>query len=299
MLLYRPVGLNELRLIADSGYRAFPPRLPDQPIFYPVLSIEYARQIACDWNTKSEPYFGFVTQFEVDESVRSQYAVQTAGAREHQELWVPADELGQFNARILGCIRVLEAYAGDQVSEQIAPASNLPVSWDQAVPYSPKTPAELIATYSPSDSKRIRFDWNGRHADEFEDRNRQFRLEVLQLAMADLKGPPALLLRDLFTALTEFSREAWCIDPRVRELGRELLRRDPERFVFDYVRGLWRSFDSYVGAHVADADPDILQRCLTAIRDALRQPQTEDETRLLRKSEEMFHAWLSPNKSAS
>lgn len=36
MFLYRPVGLEELKLIAASNFRAFPPRLPEQPIFYPV-----------------------------------------------------------------------------------------------------------------------------------------------------------------------------------------------------------------------------------------------------------------------
>ena len=53
MMLYRPVGLHELKLIAEAEYKAFPPRLPEQPIFYPVLNFEYAEQIARDWNTKS------------------------------------------------------------------------------------------------------------------------------------------------------------------------------------------------------------------------------------------------------
>ncbi len=41
-VLYRPVGPKELDLIAASGYREFPPRLPEQPIFSPVLVREYA-----------------------------------------------------------------------------------------------------------------------------------------------------------------------------------------------------------------------------------------------------------------
>ena len=53
MIFYRPVLLHELRLIFENGLTAFPPRLPEQPIFYPVLNIDYARQIALDWNTKS------------------------------------------------------------------------------------------------------------------------------------------------------------------------------------------------------------------------------------------------------
>jgi hypothetical protein len=34
--LFRPTGERELALIRESGWRAFPPRLPEQPIFYPV-----------------------------------------------------------------------------------------------------------------------------------------------------------------------------------------------------------------------------------------------------------------------
>ena len=50
--LYRPVGPTELMLIRESGWTAFPPRLPEQPILYPVLNQEYAAQIARDWNVK-------------------------------------------------------------------------------------------------------------------------------------------------------------------------------------------------------------------------------------------------------
>jgi hypothetical protein len=52
--LYRPVGEMELTLIRDSGFRAFPPRLPEQPIFYPVLEESYAIQIARNWNTRDD-----------------------------------------------------------------------------------------------------------------------------------------------------------------------------------------------------------------------------------------------------
>ena len=45
VVLYRPVGPLELELIETEGWRAFPPRLPDQPIFYPVTNLEYATQI--------------------------------------------------------------------------------------------------------------------------------------------------------------------------------------------------------------------------------------------------------------
>jgi len=69
--LWRPVGEHELRLIAQSDWQAFPPRLPDQPVFYPVLNRPYAEEIAREWNAKrNTPPVGFVTEFEVLTRVR-------------------------------------------------------------------------------------------------------------------------------------------------------------------------------------------------------------------------------------
>jgi hypothetical protein len=48
MRLFRPIGLNELRLIFATEMTAFPPRLPEQPIFNPVLNASYAIKIARD-----------------------------------------------------------------------------------------------------------------------------------------------------------------------------------------------------------------------------------------------------------
>lgn len=62
--LFRPVGPAELALIEAANWRAFPPRLPDQPIFYPVLTEAYARKIARDWNVPASGS-GFVTRFSV------------------------------------------------------------------------------------------------------------------------------------------------------------------------------------------------------------------------------------------
>ena len=107
--LYRPVNQAELDLIAASGYRAFPPRLPEQPIFYPVLNEDYAVQISRDWNV---PYYGVghVVRFAVDSDYLAQFAVQNVGDAQHNELWVPAEKLPEFNAHILGLIEVTHTF---------------------------------------------------------------------------------------------------------------------------------------------------------------------------------------------
>jgi len=126
MILYRPVGPQELALIAASGFKAFPPRLPDQPIFYPVLNFEYAVQIARDWNSTGPQGAGFVTKFEVEQSYVERFDVQTVGSRIHQELWVPAEELEEFNRHIVGLIVVEAAFYGEKFSGEVDSATNLP-----------------------------------------------------------------------------------------------------------------------------------------------------------------------------
>lgn len=110
--LYRPVGPRELALIAESGYLAFPPRLPEQPIFYPVLNEEYARQIARRWNVPQSGA-GYVTRFEVNADFLCRYTVQKVGSAIHQEYWIPAEELEEFNRNIVGTIRVIAEYLPD------------------------------------------------------------------------------------------------------------------------------------------------------------------------------------------
>lgn len=103
--LYRPVGPKELALIKASGWKEFPPRLPEQPIFYPVTNEEYAIQIARDWNVRQSGA-GFVTRFQLHAEFVARYPVKTVGSTMHQELWVPAEELAEFNRNIVGLIEV-------------------------------------------------------------------------------------------------------------------------------------------------------------------------------------------------
>lgn len=114
--LYRPVGQIELNLIKEAGYKAFPPRLFWQPIFYPVLDFDYACTIASEWNLNDDVNgnVGYVTQFDIPIEYFETFKVQNVGAKNHNELWVPAEELELFNSKIMNDIKVIKAFYGER-----------------------------------------------------------------------------------------------------------------------------------------------------------------------------------------
>ncbi|NTW42279.1 MAG: hypothetical protein HGA44_20795 [Cellulomonadaceae bacterium] len=107
--LWRPTGPQELALVEASGWRRWPPRLPDQPIFYPVLNEDYAARIARDWNVKASGV-GYVTRFDVLREHLDQYEVRQVGGETILEYWIPAERLEEFNDSIVGTIEVVHMF---------------------------------------------------------------------------------------------------------------------------------------------------------------------------------------------
>ncbi len=110
--LFRPVGQKELDLISASDWKRFPPRLPWQPIFYPVLTVEYAVSMARNWNTKDahSGFVGYVLRFRVLKSYLDRHEIHEAGGKKCREYWIPAGELNEFNDNIVGPIEVLHEF---------------------------------------------------------------------------------------------------------------------------------------------------------------------------------------------
>jgi hypothetical protein len=131
--LWRPTGQQELDLVAASQWREWPPRLPEQPIFYPVLNRWYATKIAREWNVPHGSV-GYVTRFDVRTDYLDRFPVQQAGGRDVLEYWIPAEELREFNANLTEPIIEEARYLGPVTDEEFAQAANrlgcqFPAAW--------------------------------------------------------------------------------------------------------------------------------------------------------------------------
>lgn len=110
--LYRPTGPEELELVKEAGYKRWPPRFPEQPIFYPVTNEKYAAEISQKWNVRRSGS-GYVTRFEVKKEFMDRYEIHQVGASYHTEWWIPANALDELNDNIVGKIEVIAEYQVD------------------------------------------------------------------------------------------------------------------------------------------------------------------------------------------
>ena len=107
--LYRPVNKAELELIAGLDWKGFPPRLPEQPFFYPVMNEQYAREISEQWNVPAYGA-GYVVKWAMESEYLKKFRVENVGGKHHNELWIPAEELSVFNSHIVGNIELIAEF---------------------------------------------------------------------------------------------------------------------------------------------------------------------------------------------
>ncbi|MCE9544159.1 MAG: hypothetical protein K8T25_01345 [Planctomycetia bacterium] len=153
--------------------------------------------------------------------------------------------------------------------------------------------AEFIRSYiSSTDEPRIRFDWNGKHAEEFVDSNMAFRDVIREAVLVDVSAAPLDLVRDLFRAETQCSREAWGIVDGVGALAEPLLRRGGSAYLDDYLQGKFQSFDASLGS-AFEYDLPLARSMLAEVRECLRSSPDSPKARLWRSGEELFAGWVT------
>ena len=151
--------------------------------------------------------------------------------------------------------------------------------------------ASFIESYTGADEGLIRFDWNGKHADGFVDRNMDFRGLVREAVLVNVAAVPLTLVRDLFRAETQCSREAWGIVDGVSDLAEGLLRRGGVEYLDDYLEGKFQSFDASLGS-AFEYDFPLAQGMLSAVRERLRSFPDSPKVPLWRSGEQLFTEWV-------
>ena len=146
----------------------------------------------------------------------------------------------------------------------------------------------FVANYDDTCAERIRFAWNGKHADSFEDANYEFRKSVIERVLVDLDAAPLPLVRDLFTAETELSREAWCIDERVAQLAENLLVRGGTEMLFNFLRGKSQSFDASMCCGTVKLPPELSRALLAFVESQLAASPSDADRALLELGQRQF-----------
>lgn len=158
--------------------------------------------------------------------------------------------------------------------------------------------AAFIAGYTSVDEAHIRFDWNGQHAEKFVDRNMAFRGPIREAVLADVTSAPLELVRDLFRAETQCSREAWGIVFGINVLAKAMLRRGGVEYLDDYLEGKFQSFDASMGS-AFEYDLALAQTMLAEVKLRLASSPDSPKAKLWRAGEELFTSWVADCKQRS
>jgi hypothetical protein len=152
---------------------------------------------------------------------------------------------------------------------------------------------QFIQSYSSSTGgPRIRFEWNGKRAEGFADRNMEFRNAIREAVLANVAAAPLELVRDLFRAETQCSQEAWGIVDGVGILAEDLVRRGGTAYLDDYLEGKFQSFDASLGS-AFEYDLPLARAMLAEVRERLRSSPDSPRAPLWRSGEELFAGWIA------
>ncbi|MGH1437823.1 MAG: hypothetical protein ACRBG0_25520 [Lewinella sp.] len=107
---------------------------------------------------------------------------------------------------------------------------------------------EFIINYTSSDFDRIKFDWNGKHGDDLEDPNMDFRINVCECVIKDFSIAPDELILDLYEELSKSSKETWGVYRNYHLIAQEVLNRGRVKYLVNYLKGATQSFDTIIAS---------------------------------------------------
>ena len=135
----------------------------------------------------------------------------------------------------------------------------------------------FINNYSENDFDRIRFDWNGKHGDEFEDINEIFRIQVCETIKNDFSCASDKLILDLYLELSKHAGESWGIYESYHLFANELLERGGIAFFDAYIEGASQCMDTEISSGILNLSRERLDEILKHITSRIAESLDKSE----------------------
>ncbi|MGQ0738069.1 MAG: hypothetical protein ACT4OJ_03325 [Bacteroidota bacterium] len=146
--------------------------------------------------------------------------------------------------------------------------------------------------YTSADFDKIKFDWNGEHADKFHDNNGEFRMKLCEYLIPQLDTVKLELIRDLYNELAKYANEVWGVYDKFHLFGQQLLVRGGTKYLMDYMQGASLSMDTYLGSGRIEISKELAQKILNILNDKIKTSSDIHEKKLAEGFLKRFQ-WLA------
>ncbi|SHF70421.1 hypothetical protein [Pedobacter caeni] len=146
--------------------------------------------------------------------------------------------------------------------------------------------------YKPTDFSKIRYDWNGKFGHEFQDPNYEFRMALCQFLIPQIDKISIELVRDLFVETAKTSKATFSIYLNIHIYAQELLRRDWEKYLLDYLEAGTYGMDSYIGIGRIEIEKETAQSIFDYMTTTLRTSTNQYMNKLMKGFLPRFQ-WLA------
>ncbi|UOX33946.1 hypothetical protein LXD69_00170 [Flavobacterium sediminilitoris] len=131
--------------------------------------------------------------------------------------------------------------------------------------------------YSEKDFDRIKFDWNGKYGDDFEDKNYDFRMQLCEIIKEDFSYSSEKLILDLYLELSKCAKETFGVYNSFHLFANELLERTGIKYFDEYIEGASKSMDTGLSSGHLDLSNKRINEILSHIKSKMANSKNESE----------------------
>ncbi len=136
---------------------------------------------------------------------------------------------------------------------------------------------KFAENYSSDQYDEIKFDWNGKHGDDFVDINYDFRIQLCETIKDDFSICPDQLIVDLYIELAKWAKEAFCVYNNFHLFANELLERGGVKNFDKYVEGASKSMDTGMSSGILKLSNSRIKEILSHIKSKLNDSNENDD----------------------